>query len=53
MNLNSYRAQQSLLKELSDLNIPLGLVTSATRADQERAFTKFGLFPLFLIGNDS
>ena len=36
-----------LLKELSDLNIPLGLVTSATRADQERAFTKFGLFPYF------
>ncbi|MYF64294.1 MAG: HAD family phosphatase [Rhodothermaceae bacterium] len=36
-----------LVQELSNLNIPLGLVTSATRVDQERAFAKFGLFPYF------
>lgn len=37
----------TLVRALHNLNIPLGLVTSATRADQERAFAKFGFFPYF------
>ncbi len=36
-----------LVHALHNLDIPLGLVTSATRADQERAFAKFGFFPYF------
>ena len=36
-----------LVQALHNLDIPLGLVTSATRADQQRAFAKFGFFPYF------
>ncbi len=36
-----------LVHALHDMKIPLGLVTSATRADQERAFAKFDFFPYF------
>lgn len=36
-----------LVQALHNLNIPLGLVTSATRADQERAFAKFGFSTYF------
>ncbi|MCY4673674.1 MAG: HAD family phosphatase [Bacteroidetes bacterium] len=36
-----------LVQVIHNLNIPLGLVTSATRADQERAFSKFDFFPYF------
>lgn len=38
----------SLVQLLHEQDMPLGLVTSATKADQERAFTKFGLAPYFL-----
>ncbi len=37
----------NLVQALHNLDIPLGLVTSATRADQQRAFAKFGFFPYF------
>ncbi len=36
-----------LICRLEALNIPLGLVTSATRQDQERAFSHFGLSKFF------
>ncbi len=36
-----------LVQFLHDLDMPLGLVTSATKADQKRAFIKFGLTPYF------
>ena len=37
----------NLVQLLHELDRPLGLVTSATKADQERAFTKFGLTAYF------
>lgn len=37
----------NLVQLLHKLDKPLGLVTSATKADQERAFTKFELAPYF------
>ena len=36
-----------LLKRMHRKSIPLGLVTSATREDQERAFSRFSLKPFF------
>ncbi len=36
-----------LVQFLYDSGIPLGLVTSATKADQERAFSNLGLTPYF------
>lgn len=38
----------SLVQLLHEQDMPLGLVTSATKTDQERAFTKFRLAPYFL-----
>ena len=36
-----------LVQFVHELGLPLGLVTSATRADQRRTFEKFGLAPYF------
>lgn len=36
-----------LIGRLEAMDIPLGLVTSATRQDQERAFSRFGLSKFF------
>ena len=47
MNSISWPGAQHLLQTLYDLNIPLGLVTSATKVDQQRAFENLELTKYF------